>query len=450
MSNSNTTAKPPKKIGPIHLNKTNITRIFIVLVIIAIGVIIANNYISNQNKKFLENYSKAIIDIKQKNKARYKQDFKIFKQAVNSSNATSDDYYYLGYAYQYAIGTEKNYSNAYHNYKIAIASDNAKAYYQIGKLYEYGQGVNHNSKKALTYYDKSYQLGYKHAILAIKNLLKSDKKLFSQTDAKILYQIYLALNDNQIEENNPKEKYKFLSAASDKGYNPAMIANTKYLQKSKNDHKTLAKNNTSKITPQKPKRETTTKKKAKTKAKTENQNIKKLAIPKTQIKRLNTKGYEGLLYYFTNDKSPQISKIINITLKYNKVKPSSLNEPEKNKPENKKISHQQEIQKLLISAEKDNYISLYKLNQAVKNGDATAMYSLGEYYYKNKQYKTAVKYYNKAINKNYGPAYYKMAELYYNDNQDGLPYNKQKAIKYYQKAKDLGIKNANSILMLIM
>ncbi|ORU68425.1 hypothetical protein ACC56_07770, partial [Francisella tularensis subsp. holarctica] len=76
-------------------------------------------------------------------------------------------YFYLGYIYQYGLGTEKNYYDAYKNYKKAANGNYPKAFYQIATLYRDGLGVNKSSEKAIEYFKKSYDLGYKDSVTAL-------------------------------------------------------------------------------------------------------------------------------------------------------------------------------------------------------------------------------------------------------------------------------------------
>lgn len=98
-----------------------------------------------------------------------------------------------------------------------------------------------------------------------------------------------------------------------------------------------------------------------------------------------------------------------------------------------------------VFAQKGDFRQFYKLEQSVKAGDVYAIYYTGEYYYNNKEYKEALKYFNEVADKGYGQTYYKLASLYYNEEQNGvpIPYNKQKAMYYYKKAAELGVRNAH-------
>lgn len=190
--------------------------------------------------------------------------------------------------------------------------------------------------------------------------------------------------------------------------------------------------------------------------------------------KANSNKYEGIVYLFYNNESKLVKQNTLAAIKNIKVKESSLtpklaNAPEQqsdnsNKPTKEKINqteksktpvdriqltHEEKIQRMQIFAQKGDFRQLYKLEQAAKDGDVYAMYYAGEYYYNVKEYKTALNYFNEAADKGYGPAYYKLASLYYNEEQNGVPYDKEKAMYYYKKAAQLGVRNAQHILMLI-
>jgi len=59
---------------------------------------------------------------------------------------------------------------------------------------------------------------------------------------------------------------------------------------------------------------------------------------------------------------------------------------------------------------------------------------------------TAIQLYFDAANKGYAPANYKIANLYYSEDDNGLPFDVPKAKEYYKKAAAGGVKNAGMIL----
>lgn len=190
--------------------------------------------------------------------------------------------------------------------------------------------------------------------------------------------------------------------------------------------------------------------------------------------KANNNKYEGIVYLFYNYENKMVKQSAIAALKNIKAKESSLtpklaNAQEQpldysNKPIKEKVkqteksktnvdkvqlTYEEKIQRMQVFAQKGDFRQLYKLEQAAKDGDVYAMYYAGEYYYNVKEYKTALDYFNEAADKGYGPAYYKLASLYYNEEQNGVPYDKEKAMYYYKKAAQLGVRNAQHILMLI-
>ena len=61
-----------------------------------------------------------------------------------------------------------------------------------------------------------------------------------------------------------------------------------------------------------------------------------------------------------------------------------------------------------------------------------------------KDYKIAVEWYKKGIERGYNRAYYNLAKCYYNGN--GVEKDKNKAYELYRKAAELGIEEAASII----
>lgn len=190
----------------------------------------------------------------------------------------------------------------------------------------------------------------------------------------------------------------------------------------------------------------------------------------------NNNKFEGIIYYYYNNKDKISQDLLAKIIKNNKPKTSSLlpkiydeletpakqlevnqqdnlSKQQQNKKQSKaekiQLTHEEKIHRMQVFAQKGDFRQFYKLEQAAKDGDVYAIYYTGEYYYNNKEYKEALKYFNEAADKGYGQAYYKLASLYYNEEQNGVPYNKEKAMYYYKKAAELGVRNAQHILMLI-
>ena len=110
----------------------------------------------------MERYATALADIQNQNKNGYKNTFEILKGLAENDQSTAKDYFYLGYIYQYSLGTEKNYYYAYKNYKKAANANYPRAFFQIATLYRDGLGVNKSNKKTIQYFN--------HMILVTKIL----------------------------------------------------------------------------------------------------------------------------------------------------------------------------------------------------------------------------------------------------------------------------------------
>ncbi|WP_173677759.1 tetratricopeptide repeat protein [Francisella tularensis] len=581
MSEQENIPKQPKKIGPITITKKNIIKALVSVGVISSCVFGINSYLSYRNQLFLESYNTALADIQNQNKSGYKNAFVILKELVEDDQATAKDYFYLGYIYQYGLGTEKNYYDAYKNYKKAANGNYPKAFYQIATLYRDGLGVNKSSEKAIEYFKKSYDLGYKDSVTALADLVNSNNHMISVVEPEILYDIYLGYkNGSIIATNNSLMANKYLTTAAAEGYEPAIIVQARDFTQAGDNYRalmlwqTLLYSSDPKVSELAKKEIIDVEKRVKQQRLKEleeqrQQQIKiqmqqrqklieqakkldqieqkkevGLSTPKQNFNNLNgliyinlfraNKGqlqqfykdilgvevntnfiktgdnldnsyiddflilaklknnqsslkfdfansannnkFEGIIYYYYNSKDKISQDLLAKIIKNNKPKASSLlpkiydeletpakqlevnqqdnlSKQQQNKKQSKaekiQLTHEEKIHRMQVFAQKGDFRQFYKLEQAAKDGDVYAIYYTGEYYYNNKEYKEALKYFNEAADKGYGQAYYKLASLYYNEEQNGVPYNKEKAMYYYKKAAELGVRNAQHILMLI-
>ncbi|RZP34856.1 sel1 repeat family protein [Francisella tularensis subsp. mediasiatica] len=580
MSEQENIPKQPKKIGPITITKKNIIKALVSVGVIGSCVFGINSYLSYRHQLFLESYNTALADIQNQNKSGYKNAFVILKELVEDDQATAKDYFYLGYIYQYGLGTEKNYYDAYKNYKKAANGNYPKAFYQIATLYRDGLGVNKSSEKAIEYFKKSYDLGYKDSMTALADLVNSNNHMISVVEPEILYDIYLGYkNGSIIATNNSLMANKYLTTAAE-GYEPAIIVQARDFTQAGDNYRalmlwqTLLYSSDPKVSEFAKKEIIDVEKRVKQQRLKEleeqrQQQIKiqmqqrqklieqakkldqieqkkevGLSTPKQNFNNLNgliyinlfkaNKGqlqqfykdilgvevdtnfiktgdnldnsyiddflilaklknnqsslkfdfansannnkFEGIIYYYYNNKDKISQDLLAKIIKNNKPKASSLlpkiydeletpakqlevnqqdnlSKQQQNKKQSKaekiQLTHEEKIHRMQVFAQKGNFRQFYKLEQAAKDGDVYAIYYTGKYYYNNKEYKEALKYFNEAADKGYGQAYYKLASLYYNEEQNGVPYNKEKAMYYYKKAAELGVRNAQHILMLI-
>ncbi|CAG45803.1 hypothetical lipoprotein [Francisella tularensis subsp. tularensis FSC198] len=580
MSEQENIPKQPKKIGPITITKKNIIKALVSVGVIGSCVFGINSYLSYRHQLFLESYNTAIADIQNQNKSGYKNAFVILKELVEDDQATAKDYFYLGYIYQYGLGTEKNYYDAYKNYKKAANGNYPKAFYQIATLYRDGLGVNKSSEKAIEYFKKSYDLSYKDSVTALADLVNSNNHMISVVEPEILYDIYLGYkNGSIIATNNSLMANKYLTTAAE-GYEPAIIVQARDFTQAGDNYRalmlwqTLLYSSDPKVSELAKKEMIDVEKRVKQQRLKEleeqrQQQIKiqmqqrqklieqakkldqieqkkevGLSTPKQNFNNLNgliyinlfkaNKGqlqqfykdilgvevdtnfiktgdnldnsyiddflilaklknnqsslkfdfansannnkFEGIIYYYYNNKDKISQDLLAKIIKNNKPKASSLlpkiydeletpakqlevnqqdnlSKQQQNKKQSKaekiQLTHEEKIHRMQVFAQKGDFRQFYKLEQAAKDGDVYAIYYTGEYYYNNKEYKEALKYFNEAADKGYGQAYYKLASLYYNEEQNGVPYNKEKAMYYYKKAAELGVRNAQHILMLI-
>ena len=581
MSEQENIPKQPKEIGPIALTKKNIIKALVSIAVIGSCAFGINNYLSYRHQFFLERYATALADIQNQNKNGYKNAFEILKGLAENDQSTAKDYFYLGYIYQYGLGTEKNYYDAYKNYKKAAKANYPRAFFQIATLYRDGLGVNKSNKKTIQYFKKSYDLGYKDSVIALADLINSNNHMISVVEPEILYDIYLGYKDGSIiATDDSLMANKYLMTAAAEGYEPAIIVQARDFTQAGDNYRalmlwqTLLYSSDPKVSELAKKEIVDVENRVKQQRlkeleeqrqqqiKMQIQQCKKLieqakkldqikqkkevglSIPKQKFNNLNgliyinlfnanksqlqqfykdileieidtnfiktgenldnsyindflilaklknnqsslrfdfadkanNNKYEGIVYYYYNSKDKISQDLLATIIKNNKPKASSLlpklydqletlikqpktsqkynsskKQQNKKQPKAEKIqlTHEEKIHRMQVFAQKGDFRQFYKLEQAAKAGDVYAIYYTGEYYYNNKEYKEALKYFNEAADKGYGQAYYKLASLYYNEEQNGVPYNKQKAMYYYKKAAELGIRNAQHILMLI-
>nr|WP_231138752.1 SEL1-like repeat protein [Francisella orientalis] len=117
MSELENSSKKSKKFTHIKANIKNILGALLIVAMISGGVYGINSYLDYRHNKFLKEYNAAITDIKNHNSNGYNNAFSILKEIVDNNEATAQDFFYLGYSYQYGLGTEKNYFDAYKYYK---------------------------------------------------------------------------------------------------------------------------------------------------------------------------------------------------------------------------------------------------------------------------------------------------------------------------------------------
>ncbi len=135
------------------------------------------------------------------NKEIYKEAIEIFEKYKDDGEAQ----YYLGKAYLYGMGVEKNEKKAFEFAKKSADKNNPSGLNLLGVMYEYGQGVEKDGAKALKYYQKASNL---KSTKAIRNLaLMYENGNFVKKDLNKA----IELNQQLI---NLKDKYGFLGLAN--------------------------------------------------------------------------------------------------------------------------------------------------------------------------------------------------------------------------------------------
>lgn len=89
------------------------------------------------------------------NQEKYKEAIEIFQKFKD--NAESQ--YYLGKAYSYGIGVEKDSKKAFEYAKKSADKNNSSGLNLLGVMYQYGEGIEKDESKAFEYYKQSTDLG---------------------------------------------------------------------------------------------------------------------------------------------------------------------------------------------------------------------------------------------------------------------------------------------------
>ena len=106
--------------------------------------------------------AKALFD---KN-VQYSEAVKIFENYSNDSEAQ----YYLGKAYYYGLGVEKNLIKAFSYASLSAEQNNTNGLNLLGVLYQYGEGVHPDEFMALKFYEQAANLGNVKAMVNITQL----------------------------------------------------------------------------------------------------------------------------------------------------------------------------------------------------------------------------------------------------------------------------------------
>lgn len=109
--------------------------------------------------------------------AQYSEAIKIFENYPNDSEAQ----YYLGKAYYYGMGVEKNLTKAFGYASLSAGQNNSKGLNLLGVLYQYGEGVELNELMALKFYEQSANLGNVKAMVNITQLYFTGRKINKNT-----------------------------------------------------------------------------------------------------------------------------------------------------------------------------------------------------------------------------------------------------------------------------
>ncbi|MCT7540326.1 caspase family protein [Aliarcobacter cryaerophilus] len=152
------------------------------------------------------------------NKEKHKEAIEIFQKFPDDAESE----YYLGKAYYYGIGVNKDLKKAFEFAKKSADKNNSSGLNLLGVIYQYGEGVEKDESKAFEYYKQSTDLGNTKAMRNLASLYENGEYVKQDlSKAKELYQKLIDLNDKEgylgfasiytYHQYNSKEALKYYS-----------------------------------------------------------------------------------------------------------------------------------------------------------------------------------------------------------------------------------------------
>lgn len=151
-------------------------------------------------------------------KEKYKEAIEIFQKFEDDAEAQ----YYLGKAYLYGMGVDKNEKKAFEYAKKSANKNNSSGLNLLGVIYDYAEGVNKDETKAFKYYEEAAKLGNTKAMVNLAkviNLEEAKKWLIKAHDLGDLNgTINLAFFLSSTEIKNYKEAIIYYDIYMKSGY----------------------------------------------------------------------------------------------------------------------------------------------------------------------------------------------------------------------------------------
>ena len=126
------------------------------------------------------------------NKEKHKEAIEIFQKFPDDAESE----YYLGKAYYYGMGVEKDERKAFEYAKKSADKNNSSGLNLLGVIYLDGKYVSKNEELALNYYNKASNLGNTKAIKNLASMYENGEYVNQDLKkAKELYQKLIDLSD---------------------------------------------------------------------------------------------------------------------------------------------------------------------------------------------------------------------------------------------------------------
>ena len=112
---------------------------------------------------------------------------KLKAQAETDGDVNST--FLLAECYQYGIGTEENWAQAFFWYAVCAEQGDADGQYALAVCYEYGMGTEKDLDKALEYYEKAALQGDEYAQADFERLTTKDIETNDDDDVNETYDL---------------------------------------------------------------------------------------------------------------------------------------------------------------------------------------------------------------------------------------------------------------------
>jgi TPR repeat protein len=129
------------------------------------------------------------------NKQQYKEAIEIFQKYKDDPESQ----YYIGKAYYYGMGVDKDSKKAFEYAKKSADKNNSSGLNLLGVIYQYGEGIEKDESQALVYYKQAANLGNKKAMTNLFHTYVDDISSITKDYKEALYWIEKAYDAGDID-----------------------------------------------------------------------------------------------------------------------------------------------------------------------------------------------------------------------------------------------------------